>query len=58
MPMKKDIPVWDKGLPKNHKSKPMTTKQVAQAKAMARSAGRPYPNAVDNIRVSKASKKS
>jgi hypothetical protein len=56
--MKKDIPVWDMGLPKNHKSKPMTTKQVAQAKAMARSAGRPYPNAVDNIRVSKASKKS
>jgi hypothetical protein len=56
--MKKDISVWDRGLPKNHKSKPMTTKQVAQAKAMARSAGRPYPNAVDNIRVSKASKKS
>jgi hypothetical protein len=58
MPMKKDIPVWDKELPKDHKSKPMTTKRVAQAKAMARSAGRPYPNAVDNIRASRASKKS
>lgn len=58
MPVKKDIPVWEKGLPKDHKSKPMTTKQVSQAKAMARAAGRPYPNAVDNIRVSRASKKS
>ena len=56
--MKKDIPVWEKDLPKDHKSKPMTNKQVLQAKAMARAAGRPYPNAVDNIRVSRSAKKS
>ena len=58
MPVKKDTPVWEKDLPKDHRSKPMTNKQVSQAKAMARAAGRPYPNAVDNIRVSRASKKS
>lgn len=57
MPMKKDTPVWEKGLPKDHRSKPMTSKQVAQAKARARSAGRPYPNAVDNIAVSRSNKK-
>ena len=57
MPVKKDTPVWEKGLPKNHRSKPMTSKQVAQAKAMARAAGRPYPNAVDNIAVSRSTKR-
>ena len=57
MPGKKDTPVWEKDLPKNHRSKPMTSKQVAQAKAMARAAGRPYPNAVDNIAVSRSTKR-
>jgi hypothetical protein len=50
MPVK---PIWEKDLPKDHKSKPMTSKEKAQAKAMARAAGRPYPNAVDNIAVSR-----
>jgi hypothetical protein len=54
MPMK---PVWEKKLPKEHKSKPMKAHQIKQAKAMARAAGRPYPNAVDNIAVSRTSKK-
>lgn len=54
MPVK---PIWDKQLPKDHKSKPMKAHQIKQAKAMARAAGRPYPNAVDNIAVSRASKK-
>ena len=49
-------PVWDKMLPENHRSKPMKAKEVAQAKAMARAAGRPYPNLVDNIRASKKAK--
>ena len=57
MPVKKNTPVWEKDLPKNHRSKPMTSKQVAQAKAMARAAGRPYPNAVDNIAVSRSTKR-
>lgn len=50
-------PVWEKKLPKEHKSKPMKAHQIKQAKAMARAAGRPYPNAVDNIAVSGTSKK-
>lgn len=57
MPVKKDTPVWEKDLPKNHRSKPMTSKQVAQAKAKARAAGRPYPNAVDNIAASRSTKR-
>lgn len=54
MPMK---PIWDKKLPADHKSKPMKKKQIEQAKAKARAAGRPYPNAVDNIAVSRGTKK-
>ena len=46
-------PIWDKKLPADHKSKPMKKKQIDQAKALARAAGRPYPNAVDNIRVAR-----
>jgi hypothetical protein len=38
---------WDKPNPKK-KSKPLTPAQKARAKAMARAAGRPYPNLVDN----------
>jgi hypothetical protein len=57
MSVKKDTPVWEKDLPKDHRSKPMTSKQVSQAKALARAAGRPYPNAVDNIAVSRSNKK-
>lgn len=50
-------PIWEKKLPADHKSKPMKKKQIDQAKAMARAAGRPYPNAVDNIAASRSSKK-
>lgn len=50
-------PIWEKKLPADHKSKPMKKKQIEQAKALARAAGRPYPNAVDNIAVSRSSKK-
>jgi hypothetical protein len=50
-------PIWDKQLPADHKSKPMKAHQIKQAKAQARAAGRPYPNAVDNISVSRANKK-
>ena len=47
-------PVWDKKRPGDlGKSKPLTAKKKAAAKAMAKKAGRPYPNLVDNIRAAK-----
>ena len=38
---------WDKKNPKK-KSTPLTPAQKAKAKVMAKKAGRPYPNLVDN----------
>jgi hypothetical protein len=50
--MKKAI--WDKPRPKSlGKPKKLTPKQKAKAKAMAKKAGRKYPNLVDNMRASK-----
>lgn len=46
---------WDKPNPKK-KSKPLTAVQKAAAKAGAKRAGRPYPNLVDNARVSRKKK--
>lgn len=46
-----EVAVWDKPSPKG-KSKKLTPKQIAKAKARARAAGRPYPNLVDNMAVS------
>ncbi len=43
---------WDKKSPKK-KSTPLTSAQKAKAKAMAKKAGRPYPNLVDNARAKK-----
>jgi hypothetical protein len=45
MVMKKAF--WDKKSPKK-KSTPLTPGQKTKAKAMAKKAGRPYPNLVDN----------
>ena len=46
--------VWDKPRPKElGKPKKMSSSKVAKAKAMAKSAGRPYPNLIDNMRASK-----
>jgi len=47
--------VWDKPNPKK-KSKPLTPKQKASAKAGAKAAGRPYPNLVDNMRMARKKK--
>lgn len=44
--------VWDTPNPKR-KSKPLTDKEKSRAKARAKSAGRPYPNLVDNMRAKK-----
>ena len=47
-------PIWDKARPKSlGESKAMSPARVASAKRMAESAGRPYPNMVDNIRAAK-----
>tara|TARA_R110000868_G_scaffold87115_1_gene243841 strand:+ start:1269 stop:1433 length:165 start_codon:yes stop_codon:yes gene_type:complete len=52
MPPKK--PVWDKKRPKGlGESKPLTPEAKSSAKSMAKSAGRPYPNMVDNIRAAR-----
>lgn len=43
-------PIWDKKRPKDvGKPKPLSVKRKKAAKARAAAAGRPYPNAVDNI---------
>ena len=47
--MNKKKPVWETKNPKK-KSKPLTPAQKAKAKAMAKKAGRVYPNLVDNMR--------
>jgi len=47
---------WDKALPKGHETKHLGHKQVQQAKARARAAGRPYPNLVDNAAVARKGK--
>jgi hypothetical protein len=46
---------WDHPAEKNAHHKHLTDKQKATAKAHARAAGRPYPNAVDNITVARKS---
>jgi len=46
--------VWEKPRPKNlGPSKPMSSAKKSKAKAMAKAAGRPYPNLVDNMRAAK-----
>lgn len=47
-------PVWDKPRPKSlGKPKKLTAKQKSKAKAMAKKAGRPWPNLVDNMRAAR-----
>lgn len=47
-------PVWDKPRPKGlGKSKPLSPKKKAAAKAAAKKAGRVYPNLIDNMRAAK-----
>lgn len=46
--------VWDKPRPSNlGKPKKLSSKKKSNAKAMAKSAGRPYPNLIDNMRAAK-----
>jgi hypothetical protein len=53
-----DKAFWEKDAPKDAKVKHLNRKQVQSAKASARAAGRPYPNAVDNIAAARAGKRS
>ena len=50
--MVKKKPVWETKNPKK-KSTKLTPAQKSKAKAMAKKAGRPYPNLVDNMRASR-----
>ena len=51
---KKGGDVWDKPRPKGlGKPKKMSPAKKASAKAMAKAAGRPYPNLVDNMRAAR-----
>jgi len=46
--------VWDKPRPRSlGKTKKLSPAKKAKAKAMAKAAGRPYPNLVDNMRAAK-----
>ena len=46
--------VWDKPRPKGlGKPKHLSSAKKSRAKAMAKAAGRPYPNLVDNMRAAK-----
>lgn len=46
--------VWEKARPKDLGApKKLTPAKKASAKAMAKKAGRPYPNLVDNMRAAK-----
>ena len=49
-------PFWETDAPKDAKEKHLDRSQKQKAEAMARAAGRPYPNAVDNVRASKKGK--
>ena len=46
-------PFWETDAPKDAKHKHLSRSQAQKAKAMARAAGRPYPNLVDNVRAMK-----
>jgi hypothetical protein len=46
-------PIWKRPRPKGD-AKPLSRRQKAKAKRAAKRAGRPYPNAVDNINASKS----
>jgi len=46
--------VWNKPRPKDlGKPKKLSSSKKSKAKAMAKAAGRPYPNLVDNMRAAK-----
>jgi len=56
--MSESKPPWEKKPPKKNVSKmKLSPEQIEEAKARAKKAGRPYPNLVDNMAVSRKAKK-
>lgn len=50
----KEKPVWEKARPKDlGPAKKLNPAKKSAAKAAAKSAGRPYPNLVDNMRAAR-----
>lgn len=46
--------IWDRPRPKKlGKPEKLSSKEKSSAKAMAKKAGRPYPNLIDNMRAAK-----
>ena len=46
--------IWDKKRPKSlGKPKKLTPAKKSKAKSMAKKAGRPYPNLIDNMRAAR-----
>ena len=56
-PSTPDDPPWKKPRPKNLPKRKLTQEQVAEARARAAAAGRPYPNFIDNAAVARAARK-
>jgi hypothetical protein len=54
--MLKNRPFWEKEAPKDARVKHLDRKQKQSAKAMARAAGRPYPNLIDNAAAARSKK--
>ncbi len=50
---KKTKAVWDRTPPRKSKHTTLSPEKKSTAKAMAKRAGRPYPNLVDNMRAAK-----
>lgn len=60
MPIEKKAsktPPWKKPNPKKKPSMTMTEAQKDAARARAKAAGRPYPNLVDNMAITRTAKK-
>jgi hypothetical protein len=53
---KRKVAFWRTKAPEGQKPEKLSPKEKAKAKARAKAAGRPYPNAVDNIAVARGSK--
>ncbi len=55
--MQSKKPVWNKSRPKDlGEPKPLGKKAKKSAMAVAKEAGRPYPNLVDNMRAARSNK--
>jgi len=50
------LPPWKRQRPKGQKRQRLTPSEKVDARAAAKKAGRPYPNLVDNMRVTRRKK--